>query len=62
MNQDLHIALCKHLMKTLRKCDHSHHITSEFLTTRSTDLNKDIRWLEEHGGYCDCEVIFNTMP
>ena len=41
-------------------CDHTLKETVGFL--KSNDLNAEevVPWLNEHGGYCDCEVIFNV--
>lgn len=41
-------------------CGHTFKETIEFLEKHN--LNKDviIPWLNEYGGYCDCEVIFNV--
>jgi hypothetical protein len=41
-------------------CDHTLRETIAFLNERKLDLEKIIPWLREHGGYCDCEVIYNV--
>lgn len=41
-------------------CDHTLRESIEFLNSRNLDTEKVIPWLNEHGGYCDCEVIFNV--
>lgn len=41
-------------------CDHTLKETREFLTSRGHDPEKIIPWLQEYGGYCDCEVIYNV--
>ncbi|HTD22186.1 MAG TPA: DUF2695 domain-containing protein [Terriglobales bacterium] len=41
-------------------CDHTLTHTHAFLSTAGLPLQKVITWLEEHGGYCDCEVIANA--
>jgi len=41
-------------------CDHTHKHTIVFLTSNNLDLYKIIDWLEENGGYCDCEVLINV--
>ena len=41
-------------------CDHTLKETIEFLNKRGLDKNLIIPWLNEHGGYCDCEVIYNV--
>lgn len=32
----------------------------EFLKSRDIDSANVIPWLKEHGGFCDCEVIYNV--
>ena len=41
-------------------CDHSHHHTIEFLNSNNLDVFNIIGWLEQNGGYCDCEVLINV--
>jgi len=41
-------------------CDHTPKFTKAFLKSRNLDVEKILPWLEEHGGYCDCEVIANV--
>jgi hypothetical protein len=41
-------------------CNHTLHETIEFLKKRGLDPERIVPWLREHGGYCDCEVIFNV--
>ncbi|HSY10021.1 MAG TPA: DUF2695 domain-containing protein [Candidatus Dormibacteraeota bacterium] len=41
-------------------CDHTLRETIEFLKKRGLDVEHIVPWLREHGGYCDCEVIFNV--
>lgn len=41
-------------------CDHTLRETVEFLTTRGIDPHRVVPWLQSHGGYCDCEVIYNV--
>jgi hypothetical protein len=41
-------------------CDHTLRETLEFLKKRGLDAERIVPWLREHGGYCDCEVIFNV--
>lgn len=42
------------------ECDHTHKETIEYLTSHNQNLEKIIPWLIEHGGGCDCEVIYNV--
>jgi hypothetical protein len=41
-------------------CDHTLRVTIEFLKQRNLDVERAVVWLNEHGGYCDCEVILNV--
>lgn len=41
-------------------CDHTLKEATEFLIKRNLNPDKIIPWLNEHGGYCDCEVIYNV--
>jgi hypothetical protein len=42
-------------------CDHTLRETMMFLKERSLDVEKIVSWLQSHGGYCDCEVIYNVQ-
>ncbi len=55
----------KELLSSLNKvpsppCAHTHQETIAFLRSRNIDPDAIIPWLREHGGYCDCEVIYNV--
>ncbi len=52
--------LLDYLDESLSSCDHSLKHTAEFLKNHSLDSNRIIPWLQEHGGYCDCEVLANV--
>lgn len=41
-------------------CDNTLCETVEFLQARKLDVDKVVAWLHEHGGGCDCEVIYNV--
>lgn len=42
-------------------CDDSLKFTKEFLIENNlTDFDKIISWLNEKGGYCDCEILNNV--
>jgi len=45
---------------TAHPCNHTHRETIVFLRSRNIDPDTVIPWLKEHGGYCDCEVIYNV--
>lgn len=41
-------------------CDHSPRATQLFLSQKDLDPNQVLPWLEEQGGYCDCEILANV--
>lgn len=41
-------------------CDHTLRETVEFLKSKKINPEIVIPWLGEHGGFCDCEVIYNV--
>lgn len=41
-------------------CNHTLDITLEFLENNNIPTNNVVGWLNEHGGYCDCEVLANV--
>ena len=42
-------------------CDHSLKLTNKFLDEKSiTNISEVQNWLNENGGYCDCEVLGNV--
>lgn len=61
----MEISNLKDLLSHLNKdpappCNHTHQETVEFLKSRNIDTTAVIPWLREHGGFCDCEVIYNV--
>lgn len=40
--------------------NHSVEIMTSFLNKRKISSEPVLNWLEEHGGYCDCEVLMNV--
>jgi len=41
-------------------CDHTRRYTEQWLLSHPESREVVIRWLEEHGGFCDCEVDANA--
>ena len=41
-------------------CDHTLRLTEQFLRKCNVDSQSVVPWLNEHGGYCDCEVLANV--
>lgn len=66
MLPEQHEALCNHLMEEMNSpsdCDHTLRRTRQFLAgVNNCDVPGAIGWLHARGGYCDCEVLMNTMP
>jgi hypothetical protein len=42
------------------ECDHTLKESIEFIESRKLNPEVIISWLGEHGGFCDCEVIYNV--
>lgn len=42
------------------ECDHTLKETIEFLKSKQLNSEVVVPWLGEHGGFCDCEVIYNV--
>ena len=45
-----------------RGCDHSLRATDAWALANGLDLDRLHTGLEEHGGYCECEVALNRDP
>ncbi len=44
-----------------RKCDNHLTISRELLADMGRfDVEASIEWLQNHGGFCDCEVLMNV--
>jgi len=41
--------------------DHSRRFTQQWLLSEGMAPEPVLVWLEEHGGYCDCEVVANAQ-
>ena len=41
-------------------CDHSRRLTIAHIRERSLPENAVLRWLDDNGGFCDCEVLANS--
>ncbi|MHC4462830.1 MAG: DUF2695 domain-containing protein [Planctomycetota bacterium] len=42
------------------ECNHTPIMTKIFLESKNLNTEKILSWLEEYGGYCDCEVLANV--
>jgi hypothetical protein len=42
-------------------CDQTLKHTLEFANRHNLESNSLVKWLNEYGGYCDCEVIANVQ-
>ncbi len=41
-------------------CDDTLQLTEQFATESQVNFESLKKWLGEHGGYCDCEVLANV--
>ena len=41
-------------------CDHSLKATTTWLKTSGLESEAVISWLQDNGGFCDCEVVANA--
>jgi hypothetical protein len=41
-------------------CDHTARMTRTFLQKKNLEPETILPWLQESGGYCDCEVLANV--
>jgi hypothetical protein len=41
-------------------CDHTRRFTKAWLDERQVDRDKVLAWLDDTGGFCDCEVASNS--
>jgi hypothetical protein len=42
-------------------CDHTHRFTEKWVSENKQQRLPIFEWLEEHGGFCDCEVVANAQ-
>ncbi len=52
--------LFEYLNENLTDCDFSLALTEIFLDSLRVDKAKVKKWLQDMGGYCDCEVLSNV--
>ncbi len=41
-------------------CDNTPRITRDWLSQHDVDPHSVLAWLEDTGGFCDCEVVANS--
>ena len=41
-------------------CDHTRRLTVAFLREYSLPIDDVLAWLDDNGGFCDCEVLANS--
>lgn len=42
-------------------CDHTLRFTLAWVAEHKQPEAEILKWLREHGGYCDCEVLSNSV-
>ncbi|MEZ5941603.1 MAG: DUF2695 domain-containing protein [Planctomycetaceae bacterium] len=52
-------SLLDYVDANLKSCDHTTKLTDIFLHVEQLDKDHVLPWLADHGGYCDCEVLYN---
>ena len=52
-------SLLDYLDANLTSCDHTTKLTDIVLHVEELDKERVLPWLGDHGGYCDCEVLYN---
>lgn len=63
MTHMLFIDLFDFLDNTLsdEECDNTMRLTRSYLAENQVENTDEVlKWLSEHGGYCDCEVLMNV--
>lgn len=50
-------ALLDYLDANLSECDHTPALTKAYLDVKGLDSTSILSWLQEHGGFCDCEMF-----
>lgn len=52
-------ALDKHLEEN--NCNHTNTFSRSFLEELKINNTEEVlEWMREHGGYCDCEILYNV--
>jgi len=41
-------------------CDHTPRITTAFITNKDLSPENILPWLQDQGGFCDCEILANV--
>ncbi len=49
-------------MLQAQDCDDTLRLTRDFILRNDLQEKEVIEWLEENGGYCDCEALANVEP
>jgi hypothetical protein len=62
MDKDTFQQLFDYLDENLgEECDHQMTLTIQFLEDKGIEnIDKVVEWLNDNGGYCDCEVLANV--
>jgi hypothetical protein len=45
-----------------QRCDDTRRLTDAWALRRSQAIDALHSWLEDNGGFCDCEVLANVLP
>jgi Protein of unknown function (DUF2695) len=42
-------------------CDHTYRFTNKWISENKQKSSPVFEWLEENGGFCDCEIAANAQ-
>lgn len=59
LSEDELLGLCEALDGV--ECDGTLRVTRGYLREHEISDDAAIQWLQEHGGYCDCEMLLNAL-
>lgn len=43
-----------------RACGRTRHLANSWLSSRGKDVERVHAWLDEHNGFCDCQILSNV--
>jgi hypothetical protein len=48
--------------ENILNCNHDHRHAKQVMSEMGgVDIPASIEYFEEHGGFCDCEILFNVL-
>jgi hypothetical protein len=59
-SEELIKKLLDYLDVNMESCNHDYALTKKFCLENNINLEDIVDWLNERGGYCDCEILANV--